>query len=458
MSFLPPDHPERLVLAEEVHARPPETLDTPSRATYVAVLVDQEAREHELMHLAALCAACGVAPPTAGATHFSAALDERPVSAAAALRIKWERHGEFSSYTFITPGRSPRPFSEPPAALLPPGWLAAIPGRTVFACHAKVVPVRADLPDAAFLAAHFDADQGLPDAAFLAEHFGDNLVIGAEIGDGAGLAYTDFKIHADGFARFLVLDRSFSPRQAGRTLQRLFEIEAYRMMALLALPIARRLSPRAVVIERSLASLTDDIAREGGNDEALLQQLTRLAAEVESGLSASQFRFGACRAYHALVATRIAELRERRLPGIQTIDEFMTRRLAPAVDTCATVSQRLHDLSERVAQASALLSTRVDIARERQNQALLGSMNRRAKLQLRLQQTVEGLSVAAIVYYVAGVVGYLAKALKAGGLSVEPDLVVGAVIPVVAVLVMLAVRRARQHISAKEAGPASPFD
>jgi uncharacterized membrane-anchored protein len=110
------------------------------------------------------------------------------------------------------------------------------------------------------------------------------------------------------------------------------------------------------------------------------------------------------------------------------------------------VSTRLHDLSERVAQASALLSTRVDIARERQNQALLSSMDRRAKLQLRLQQTVEGLSVAAIVYYVVGVAGYVAKGLKAGGLPLDPDLLAGLAVPVVAVLVLLALRRARKRL------------
>jgi len=118
------------------------------------------------------------------------------------------------------------------------------------------------------------------------------------------------------------------------------------------------------------------------------------------------------------------------------------------------VSQRLHDLSERVSQASNLLSTRVDIARERQNQALLASMDRRAKLQLRLQQTVEGLSVAAICYYAAGLVGYGAKALKAVGLRIDPDLTVGLTIPIVAIAVMLAVRKARRHIEAHE-GPAS---
>jgi uncharacterized membrane-anchored protein len=247
-------------------------------------------------------------------------------------------------------------------------------------------------------------------------------------------------------------------------LQRLFEIEAYRMLALLALPIARRQSPRIVEIEGALATLTDGIAQAQAQaleraadrqqqDESLLHELTRLAAEVESGLAASQFRFGACRAYFELVTRRIAELRETRLPGMQTYDEFMARRFTPAVDTCATVSQRLHDLSERVAQASSLLSTRVDITRERQNQALLASMDRRAKLQLRLQQTVEGLSVAAICYYVAGLVGYVAKALKAGGVPLNADLAVGISIPIVAVAVLAAVRRARAHLRAGDHHP-----
>jgi uncharacterized membrane-anchored protein len=428
MTSLPPDHPARFALAEEAHARPPEALDTPTRATYLAVLVDVDERARELLHLAILCEAQGVKPPAADATHFSAALG--------AVRVKWERHGEFSGYTFFAAGRSPRPFSEPVATLLPPQWLATIPGRTVVAAHAKLVTEADALPDAAFLAAHFEG----------------NTVVGAQIGDGAGLAYTDFKIRPDGFARFVVIDRGFTPRQAGRTLQRLFEIEVYRMLALLALPIARSLSPRIVAVERALASLTEGIAQGRGDDEALLHELTRLAAEVESGLMASQFRFGACRAYFELVTTRIAELREQRLPGIQTIAEFMARRFTPAVATCTTMSQRLHDLSERVAQASGLLSTRVDIARERQNQALLASMDRRAKLQLRLQQTVEGLSVAAIVYYVAGVVGYLAKGLKAGGLHVEPDLVVGGVIPVVALLVLLHVRHVRHKVRQADTG------
>jgi uncharacterized membrane-anchored protein len=424
MTKLPPDHPERFLLAEEAHARPPEAVQAPARATYVAVLVAGDERVRELAHLSTLCESFAAGPPPAHARHFSARLG--------GLRFKWERHGEFSGYTFFAEGGSSSPFGEPAVGLLPPGWLAGVPGATIVAAHAELL----------------QAAQRPSDTATLASHFDGNIVVGAAIGDGAGLAFTDFRMHADGCARFLVLDREFTPRQAGRTLQRLFEIEAYRMLALLALPLARSWSPRIVAIEQALATLTGAIAHgSGSDDEALLQELTRLAAEVESGLAASQFRFGACRAYFELVSTRIAELREQRLPGLQTIEEFMARRFTPAGATCTTVSQRLHDLSERVAQASALLSTRVDIARERQNQALLASMDRRAKLQLRLQQTVEGLSVAAITYYVAGVIGYLAKGLKAGGLPIDPDLTVGVLVPLVAVAVLLGLRRARKHLA-----------
>jgi uncharacterized membrane-anchored protein len=350
------------------------------------------------------------------------------------LRVKWERHGEFSGYTFYADGAGDQ-MDQTAVEDLPAGWLQALPGRTVAALCAVVW--KQQVP-------------AVPSPAELAGWFGDSAVAGSEVAEGAAFACTDFRTRADGFTRVVLLDRSLTPYQTGRILQRLFEIEAYRMMALLALPIARRQSPRILDIERSLAALTDGIAsgeHDPTSDEALLQELTRLAAEIESGLSASQFRFGACRAYADLVTRRIQELREQRAPGLQTLEEFMSRRFRPAVATCQTVSQRLHDLSERVAQASGLLRTRVEIARERQNQQLLASMDRRARLQLRLQQTVEGLSVAAISYYVAGLVGYAAKGLRSAGLDLDPDIAVGVSVPVVALLFYLAMRRARRRMS-----------
>jgi uncharacterized membrane-anchored protein len=438
MTLLPPDHPLRLPLADEVHARPSEPVHTPCRAGYIAVLVAEEARAAELAHLVRLCVDHGVAPPAAGDTHWRGRFGE--------LVLKWERHGEFSGYLFIEPGLAASAGAAGPAgddaapwARLRSGWLERLPGQTIVAARALVMP----------------ATDGPPEMALLEQHFGGHAIVGAAIGDGAGWAYTDFRVRGDGCVRFVLANRSLKPPQAGRMLQRLFEIEAYRMLALLALPIARRQAPRIAAIERALAELTDGIAREDGREEALLGELTRLAAEVESGLAASRFRFGACRAYADLVRQRIAELRELRIEGLQTVEEFMARRFAPAMATCLNVEHRLHDLAERVAQASSLLATRVGIARERQNQELLASMDRRARQQLRLQQTVEGLSVAAIVYYVVGLVAYVAKGLKAGGVPLAPDLTTLLAIPVAAGVVIWALRRARRRLQDAEAAPAA---
>jgi uncharacterized membrane-anchored protein len=426
MPTLPPNHPERFVLAEEVHARPPILVPSPAQATYVALLIAPEDRDKELAHLRGLCDSFGVAAPASNATHLSATLGS--------IRLKWERHGEFSGYTLVASGDGIKAnsFSDTATHFLPNQWLALIPGQTVAAAHMLL-------------------SKEEPLVSPYSEHahwFGSNMVVGASIAGGSGTVYTDFKIHADGFARFVLLDHGLSPRQTGQTMQRLFEIEAYRNLSLLALPIARRQSPRILAIEQSLAVLTDGIAKDDGEDEKLLHELTRLAAEVESGLAASQFRFGACRAYYELVTTRILELREERLSGVQTMEEFMSRRFTPAAATCNTVSQRLRDLSERVAQASGLLSTRVNIARERQNQQLLSSMDKRAKLQLRLQQTVEGLSIAAIVYYIVGLFSYVLKAIKAAGTNVNVDLLVGVSIPILLIAVMLGVRNVRKRITA----------
>jgi uncharacterized membrane-anchored protein len=423
---LPPNHTQREVLANEVHARPSEAVASPAQVAYVAVLVDIDSRDAERRHLETLAKRLQTAPPAADATHWRCALG------GPSLRLKWERHGEFSSYTVIAQRADPiDPLMD--LAALAPGWLAAVPGRTVAAVKAWVHTPQTEAPRSA---------------------------VSTQVLGGLAQVHTDFKQADDGCTHMRIVDLGLAPAQAGRLLQGLFEVEAYRVLALLALPIARRQWPRIADIEQSLAQLTDRIAAaeaSADDDEALLHQLTRLAAEVESGIAASQFRFGACEAYHQLVVQRIAELREERIAGLPTVEEFMGRRLAPAVATCATVMQRLRSLAERIAQASSLLSTRVDITRERQNQSLLASMDLRAKQQLRLQQTVEGLSVAAIAYYLVGLVGYAVKGLNAGGLRLNPDVAVALSVPVVAGLVYWAVRRARRRATlAAEQRPTRP--
>jgi len=124
--------------------------------------------------------------------------------------------------------------------------------------------------------------------------------------------------------------------------------------------------------------------------------------------------------------------------------EFMEQRLSPAMATCDSVNCNLELLSTRVARASALLRTRVDITMEGQTRDLLSSMDKRAKLQLRMQETVEGLSVVVLSYYLLGMVGYALKALKSAGIPLNVEISTGIAIPIVLGIVFVSVRRLRR--------------
>ena len=276
-------------------------------------------------------------------------------------------------------------------------------------------------------------------------------MVASSVSDGAGWVMTDFHLH-DGFSHFLLLDNGFTPRQAGRIAQRLVEIETYRVMALLAFPVAKDVGRLVSRAEDELADLMDGMgqSRSAEDDRAVLVRLSRLAAEVERSVARTTFRFGAAGAYYRLVRQRIDDLREQRLPGFSPIGEFMDRRLVPAIDTCTSIARRQDDLSGRVARNSQLLRTRVDVEIERQNQELLAQMNRRAKIQLHLQETVEGLSVVAITYYASQLVNYVAKGAKDYIAPATPEVLNALSIPVIAGLVYMGLRRMRKLLGKEE--------
>jgi len=427
---LPADHPQRIELNDEVHARPPEPLLAPSRLSYLALLCDAAQREAGWVAVCDLCRRYGVEPPAESVLHFTAELGP--------FRLKWERHTEFIRYMFIVEGTTGDPFERPAITVLPEDWVAGLPGQVMVAAHAALIRSAVE---------HFDPE------AIGEKWFAGNVPVGAAIADGAATALTDFRVHADGFSRHLLLDHHTTPWQAGRVIQRLLEIDTYRIMALLALPVARTVGPVLSGWERGLAQITASlVTAEEANEPGLLSRLTRLEAEIEHQESWTRYRFGAADAYYDLMQRRIAELRERRIQGLQTFREFTERRLAPAIATCRSVAKRQELLSQRVARATRLLSTRVDLTTERQNQALLESMNSRARLQLRLQSTVEGLSVAAVTYYVSALVGHAAEALRAAGVHVEPDLAIGISIPIVAVVAWFGIHHVRKMVTRPSEG------
>jgi uncharacterized membrane-anchored protein len=222
-------------------------------------------------------------------------------------------------------------------------------------------------------------------------------------------------------------------------------------MALLAFPIAKSVGRLLNRAEADLAMLIDRMvsATCPQDERAVLADLTKLAAEVEHSVASTNFRFGASAAYYRLVQQRIIDLKETRVSGYPTIKGFMERRLAPALNTCAAISRRQEDLSARIARTSQLLRTRVDIELERQNQEVLAQMNRRAKLQLRLQETVEGLSVVVLTYYGSQLVQYLAKGTKDLH-HLNTDVITAISIPVIAGLVAWGTRLMRKKLAAEE--------
>jgi uncharacterized membrane-anchored protein len=278
--------------------------------------------------------------------------------------------------------------------------------------------------------------------------FGGNPVIGAPVAGGAGLAWSDLRIHEDGYGHILLRDVSLSDGQAGRLIKRVLEINAYRAMALLGLPAARKAAVLLSDAEQRLAGvaarmvggaeaagqvadLRDTAKPELAPERELLAELTALAAEIEAIAAETATRFDASQAYYQVVRQRLEQLREGRIEGMQTLTEFLDARLAPAIATCTATAQRQQSLADRAARLTALLRARVEVQLQEQNRGLLDSMDRRAHLQLRLQETVEGLSVVAIGYYGVGLIGYLLKGAEAGGWLMNTNLAIGVAVPLV---------------------------
>jgi uncharacterized membrane-anchored protein len=277
----------------------------------------------------------------------------------------------------------------------------------------------------------------------------EESLLGASVMDHGAEVYTDLQLAPDGFERFVLIANGMSPRRLGRGVQRLLEVETYRMMALLGLPMAREVGASLMYAERDLAHVAELIRSAQRHQEPeLLRQLTLLAGQVESLYARTHARFSASSAYFELVQRRIEELGEQRLESLQTMGEFMERRLAPAMQTCVWAARRQQALSERISRTSNLLRTRVEIEQQQSSQELLDAMNRRQKAQMLLQSAVEGLSVAAVTYYGAGLVGYIAKGLKAAGLPVSPDVASAVSIPFIGLVVWWGIRQLHRRVHA----------
>lgn len=410
-----PEHPQRRDLLAEAHARPVAEVETPQHLSHLAVFIgtSEQARARELAHITSLCREIGLDPPAARADHALLETDH--------FRLRWEPHTEFSTYTLFAREPDDRPFRTTGLDAAPAHWIKMLPGELLVASHWSLV----------------SADTVTEDPAQLSDYFDVRSLAGSRCAGGAATVWTDFQPQPDGFTRFLVVDNHLRPAQAGRLIQRLTEIETYRLMALLALPIVRRTRPEITRMENSLGDLTARMASADTTEQEqqLLESLSSLSAHVERIIAQHNFRFAVTASYAALVRKRIDDLREQRVEGVSTVDEFLMRRLIPATDDCQAIARRLDQLSGRVSRAVDLLRSRVDLAIESQNRELLESMNRRTRLQIRLQTTMESLSVVILSYYATGLIHRGLSAFQSAGFHVPVELITGISIPFVIVAV-----------------------
>jgi uncharacterized membrane-anchored protein len=411
-------HPLRAAVLGELHARPFTPIRTPARVLHFGFIAGG-AQSDRATHLE-LCRVHGIAAPPADAKYHRSPFNGGT--------MRWESHSEFSTYRWELAATGTTPFEPPTSSIEVPMARAAPRGALLVAI---------DL--------HLIAD---PDRAIALERIFDrSSLAAAENSDGTGLFATDFQPGADGFVRIIVADRGLGPERAGALVQRVLELETYRTLALLGLPEAQRLSPSVNRIEKRLAEVTDAMRRTTGltDNNRLLDELTTLASELEADSAASLFRFGATRAYYEIVQGRVQAIGEHKVGGLPTWSSFLLRRMAPAMRTCQAMEERQENLARKLSRTTNLLRTRVDVAVEQQNRDLLTAMNRRARLQLRLQQTVEGLSVAAISYYTVGLINYILKGAKDAGSPIDPTIGTAISVPIVVLLVALIVRRIRRR-------------
>ena len=347
------------------------------------------------------------------------------------LRI--ERHNEFTTFTVLSP-QTGAPFAESAFDQIPAGFLDTIPGRILAAVEIASEAVPAD-----------DGGSAKTMERVL-ETFNRERLVGGWVVERVATVWSHFKLDERGATRFLVQGHRLTPGRYGRLLQRLVEIETYRLAAMLSLPLARELLPQIETLEARHVALVERIGvMDAGDERVLLSDLTTIALATERLQARCGSRFSLTDSYARILLARVQELREEQVPGYQTISEFFDRRLAQAFHTCERADAGLRTLSARLQSTTGLLRTRVEVNLQSQNQLLLASVDRRAAAQLHLQHAVEGLSVVVLTYYLASLLKMILEGTKAAGVGINASLVSALLVPLLAFGVWQSVRRAKRE-------------
>ncbi len=416
----------RVSLSNEWHARPRLSLPSPLRCSYIVCLRENTSIEARRQRVAEFCLAQGQSAPGEQSRHHSLRVGN--------CLLKWEGHTEADSYTILASGNGEPPFSTSALDFLDASLRSELLADMFLGVHVEVIREAGDDHDALMQR--------------IRSILGINEIYGGSISDAHGGIWSSFRLDADGFLRLVITDRGMPEARLSRQLQRLLEIETYRMLAMLALPKAREVMGTLGELEPELDDVMAQLAHRDADpaQEKLLERITRIAAQIEHVVAQHAYRFAAARAYSGIVGRRLAELDEVSWGAAPRYTTFLQRTLLPAMGTCEAAERRTQELAQRVTRATQLLDSMVDMDQKKQNQKILERMAERANLQLRLQQSVEGFSIFAITYYAVGLLGYLLKSGAKLGLGVDPTLFMGISAPVVLIVVWLSVRSVKRRL------------
>lgn len=372
------DHPLRQAVLDEVHARPIEFVACPARVRRVALLLPHSPNAVADAHLqfAQWCAEAGHAPPALHARQHS--------YDAGAHHVTWELHTEFVTLTWAGPLHDPE------------NWPRDI-GLEAFEKEMLIAAARIDATDGASVPEHVLAG------------FQRSSLCASMIEENQGEVATDFVTDADGFTHFELAAGNIGALQRAIIVRRLLEIETYRALALLGLPLARSVSPDLRNMEAHLGAVVEGLVHATTTDQAqtALSALHALSVKAGELVEKTSYRFAASRAYGDVLRTRLKGLGERPLQAASTLERYLGNRIDPALATCLAVEKRQSALAEKIERATELLNTRISLDIQMQNKQVLGTIANTARSQFRLQRTVEGLSTIAITYYLLGILGYV---------------------------------------------------
>lgn len=422
---MPVDHPDRKAITEELHARPVDIIEGPARVRRLVFVIEPQGGADALIgRFNAFCKRRDIDPLPRGLRQTSFVTDARAVT--------WEFHTEFATITW----RAVPDDAE--------NWPADV-GLDAVGDAQLIAATRIDVIAGREIPSHF-----IP-------QFNLSSLCVSLVEDGAGQIATDYLADSDGYTRLEFAAGGLTPLRRSILVRRLLEIDTYRSMAMLALPLARRASPELSEAERDLTALIETLAAATSSEaiQAALEALHRLSIRSGQLSERLDYRFAAAKAYGRILQARLDGLREGPTALGSTIGRYLGNRVDPALATCLAVEKRLETLTGKIERAIELLNVRIGLDLQIQNKSVLETIASTAQSQFRLQATVEGLSVIAISYYALGILGYV----LAGPLEIahfDKALAVSIAAPIIIAIVWAAVRRVRACTSAEPAARQSP--